>query len=800
MKIKSLSCTQFAGVRDKNIDFADGINVIYGKNESGKSTMVNLLSRTLFQNAKIGKREKDDNEFRALYFPGEHKDGSLAGDFADGTLVFETDNGTYTLAKEWCEDEKNCRCRLSTPGGDVVRDQQKVKSILKEILLYGEGVYADMLLSSQCHTDEALKTLLDSSLKTEAKTEIADVVTRAFVESDGISINAIEEKIQGNIDVLVGKGWDIQKNAPAKKSNGDGRRQNSKGLVLDAYYAWMDAKDKCNKLADLEAELDLAATNVVKANEEMEAAGVAYDNFDKYANSLCLLNEHKKNIARYKEDLEKYNGVLDAWPGLDQKLARAKALQLEATNRSILDKYKAAKQIADKLAELENEITDKICPKQEEINAVKMAQRDKANLQNQLCGMNLTAAVQMLGGNNVEITSLVTGEPVQIADGIAAINEAVKITVPGVMEMQLAPADVDVASVQAEIDEKRSRIAEIFAKYSVDSTDALDKLKQKIDETNGEIKLNNKQLAMILQGENYTELAAKAVAITESVRTKELIAADCVNFGGIGKLNEYIAANNTIIGGYEQDYGSVENLQEKINDLQIELDKSEVAVSAIDDIPAEYATIKDPEQYRKVLKDALDNKQQKREAALLAMNTADNNLEHYKESVTENPAEEVEQREREFETQKALLAHWLHIKEVFLAQKERLNANPMEDIANSFAKYLGVISGGRVVSEFPNANKLEMQVYSENNLLDFGKLSEGTKDTVSLAFRLALLDHLFPNGGGIIVLDDPFTDMDVERTAEACTLVKECAKRHQLIFLTCREDYCDMLGGKKILL
>lgn len=51
MKIKNLSCTQFAGVRDRTISFSDGINVVYGKNESGKSTMANLIARTLFQKA-----------------------------------------------------------------------------------------------------------------------------------------------------------------------------------------------------------------------------------------------------------------------------------------------------------------------------------------------------------------------------------------------------------------------------------------------------------------------------------------------------------------------------------------------------------------------------------------------------------------------------------------------------------------------------------------------------------------------------------------------------------------------------
>ena len=91
-----------------------------------------------------------------------------------------------------------------------------------------------------------------------------------------------------------------------------------------------------------------------------------------------------------------------------------------------------------------------------------------------------------------------------------------------------------------------------------------------------------------------------------------------------------------------------------------------------------------------------------------------------------------------------------------------------------------------------------MDIYSDNKLLDYGKLSEGTKETVSLAFRLAVLDHVFPEGGGVIVLDDPFTDMDAERVAQSCELVKECANRHQVIFLTCREEYMDLLNGNNI--
>jgi wobble nucleotide-excising tRNase len=222
-------------------------------------------------------------------------------------------------------------------------------------------------------------------------------------------------------------------------------------------------------------------------------------------------------------------------------------------------------------------------------------------------------------------------------------------------------------------------------------------------------------------------------------------------------------------------------------------------VSGAEDIPDEYLVITDPDAHLESLQNNLKFKQELRESALTEKTSTASRLDAYKEAHPEACQETVDKAKRNFEEVQSLLNHWLHIQEVFKEQKENIHDNPMQDIADRFAHYLGVISGGRVSSEFPEADKLNMNIYSENNLLDYGKLSEGTKETVSLAFRLAVLDHLFPEGGGVIVFDDPFTDMDADRTAQSCELIKECATRHQVIFLTCREDYLSALEGNRIL-
>ena len=790
MKITNISCTQFAGVRDRNVSFTDGINVIYGKNESGKSTLVNLISRTLFQNAKLDRRS--DKEFFELYFPGTKKGSSIAGDFADGKITFETENGTYTLSKEWGAD---ARCTLSTPDG-VIRDQSKIADILKEALLYGEGVYSDMLFSSQRNTDVSLQTILDASKKTDAKQEIADAVSQAFAESDGISVDAIEQAIMAKIDEIAGKHWDFDREAPVRKA---GRWSNGLGEILKAYYALEDAKAVLEEISRLESEADHAANDYADKDNAARTAEEAYNKFNTFASRLAVQSERKKAFDRIDKELLKIAEVLANWPKITEDLEKAKALQTERANRDLLDKYEAAKAINAELTEVKKYIPP-YQPTDAEIMQVKTAQRGISLLENKLCGMNITAAINVLGGNNVEITAVRTGEAVDISGGIASITEAVKISVPGVMEMQLSPADVDVSAIEEQLAEQQEIVDKILGRYKVETLADLENLAKTINDAKSKIDNANSRLEMLLGSTSYEELETAATAITASVRTKSEIDGDILSACGSNDIARFIIAKETIVDGYVTEYGSINDLKAKAFDLETELKKTKKSVSGAEDIPSEYLSITDPDAHLESLQNDLKFKQSLRETALTSKTASSSKLESYKENISGDPVADVEKAERVFEEQKTLLTHWLHIAEVFKAQKDNIHDNPMQDIADRFTHYLNVISGGKVSSEFPEADKLNMNIYSDNKLLDYGKLSEGTKETVSLAFRLAVLDHLFPDGGGMIVFDDSFTDMDADRTAQSCELIKECAKQHQVIFLTCREEYLDMLNGNKIAL
>ena len=468
MKITRVSCEQFAGARDRMVSFTDGINVIYGKNESGKSTLVNLLFATLFQRARLDNRSASDRDFRELYFPAAKRGRSVVGDSIDGKVTIETDKGAYILSKRWGAVTDCC---LSTPDGNF-RDLGNVEELLKELLVYGRGVYEDLLFTSQSTTERALMDLLNPAEKKETKQEIVGAVSQAFAESDGIPMDVIEQAILDRISAIEGKHWDADRDAPAYKA---GRWAIGLGEILQAYYAWENAKDALECISDAETELLRAVTEYNEKDAAARAAEEAYQRFNTYAGRLAAQGERKKSLERLARDVAKVAEVLSKWPQLAAAVERAKALKEEKAHREALDLQAAVQAERARITPEDLRLAEAACPDAAELAQVQSAQRELAKLENQLCGVNLTAAVQMLGGHQVEITSLRTGEVISLTDGNAAITEAVLITVPGVMEMRLSAANVDVEAVETQMTACKETIAAILGKYGVASVEALER-------------------------------------------------------------------------------------------------------------------------------------------------------------------------------------------------------------------------------------------------------------------------------------------------------------------------------------
>ncbi|MDE6727778.1 MAG: AAA family ATPase [Oscillospiraceae bacterium] len=133
MIIKKLSTDQFAGIIDKEIEFTDGVNVVFGKNEAGKSTLVGLLSGMLFKDVRLKMNLKADKEFAEDFFPGKKADGKMSGNTINGTVVLSDGSSDYKIVKEW-GDEPSCKINSQ---GVMSKGVEKVNERIQPILKYG---------------------------------------------------------------------------------------------------------------------------------------------------------------------------------------------------------------------------------------------------------------------------------------------------------------------------------------------------------------------------------------------------------------------------------------------------------------------------------------------------------------------------------------------------------------------------------------------------------------------------------------------------------------------------------------
>ena len=93
MKINSLKVNGFGKLKDKQVDLTDGINIIFGENESGKSSMLKFISGMLYGTSK-NKNGKEISDFEK-YKPWD-------ADNFSGKINYTLDDGkTFEVYREF---------------------------------------------------------------------------------------------------------------------------------------------------------------------------------------------------------------------------------------------------------------------------------------------------------------------------------------------------------------------------------------------------------------------------------------------------------------------------------------------------------------------------------------------------------------------------------------------------------------------------------------------------------------------------------------------------------------------------
>ncbi len=127
--------------------------------------------------------------------------------------------------------------------------------------------------------------------------------------------------------------------------------------------------------------------------------------------------------------------------------------------------------------------------------------------------------------------------------------------------------------------------------------------------------------------------------------------------------------------------------------------------------------------------------------------------------------------------------------------KEQFSSRYMRGLTEGFQKYISLLGENDFVKNTEgNFNGIHTDIdlnvrvtaYGEDK--ELGYFSTGMKDLVGLCMRFALVDALFTEESPVLVLDDPFVNLDEEKMKRATALLKETAKQYQVLYLVCHES------------
>ena len=132
-------------------------------------------------------------------------------------------------------------------------------------------------------------------------------------------------------------------------------------------------------------------------------------------------------------------------------------------------------------------------------------------------------------------------------------------------------------------------------------------------------------------------------------------------------------------------------------------------------------------------------------------------------------------------------------KELLSKAKDTLTNRYSAPLLNAFSHYYEEMTGVSD-SRYSMDAKSRLSYEKEGRQRDIGTFSKGYQDLLSLCLRFSFIDAMYPDEKPFVILDDPFTNLDTQKTAHAMAFLEHAAERYQLVYLTCHDSRAFVKG------
>lgn len=345
MIIKKVNIIVFGGLKDKIISFDKGMNIVYGENEAGKSTIQAFIKIWLYGMSNYKGKDYKQNE-RLKYMPS-------TGETISGELYVEFKNKEYIIRRTFGKSKKEDTSSVI----DAITGEE-IKYISKEepgkyFFNINRATFINTLFIGQ----------LGVEVRKDKEEEIIDKIANSIGIDDG----------QVSVDVALTKLNKYKKSISNVRKNGnlDVLNERYSNLLSERYEAYnlsnhnldneellinmnLEKKSLNNEINNLEIyKRFLKRTKLKKEFEEITQyfkKKQELKNKEKYINKLLTYNDEFINYAFVKELREEYSlylNILDTSESEKEEI-RQKEEKLKEL-KTPLDKYDYIEQLPENI-------------------------------------------------------------------------------------------------------------------------------------------------------------------------------------------------------------------------------------------------------------------------------------------------------------------------------------------------------------------------------------------------------------------------------------------------------------------
>lgn len=334
MIIKSVNINSFGGIKNKKINFSKGLNIVYGENEAGKSTIQSFIKIWLYGFSSYKGKDYKLNE-RIKYTPND-------GDNISGELNVIHEDKEYIIRRTFGRTKKeDTSIIINSITGEEVQYINKEEPG-KYFFNINRSTFINTVFIGQ----------LGVSVKKDKEEEILDKLSNSIGSEEG----------QVSVEVAFSKLYKY------KKSISNIRKSGSLDVLKNKYGDLLSERYEAYKLSNHNIENE---ENLIKLNEEKL-------NINKEISNLEIYKKYLKKIKIKKEyqEITEYFKKKEKLRNEQFSINKDLTFNDEVINNIFIENVKEDYSMYLNLLDIVNDEEERICVKEERLIELKVPLRE----------------------------------------------------------------------------------------------------------------------------------------------------------------------------------------------------------------------------------------------------------------------------------------------------------------------------------------------------------------------------------------------------------------------------------------